>query len=91
MTPFSSDMLALQRLYHWEKTTPGQITLTQPMGGSVIHDFTWREVADQARRMAAYLQSQGWPPGSNVAILSKNCAWWLMSDLAIWMAGHVAR
>ena len=90
MTPFSSDMLALQRLYHWEKTTPDQITLTQPMGGSVIHDFTWREVADQARRMAAYLQSQGWPPGSNVAILSKNCAWWLMSDLAIWMAGHVS-
>ena len=25
-----------------------------------------------------------------MAILSKNCAWWLMSDLAIWMAGHVS-
>ncbi|MFX7853791.1 AMP-binding protein, partial [Acinetobacter baumannii] len=24
------------------------------------------------------------------AILSKNCAWWLMSDLAIWMAGYVS-
>ena len=40
--------------------------------------------------MAAYLKAQGWEPGSNVAILSKNCAWWLMSDLAIWMAGHVS-
>jgi len=25
-----------------------------------------------------------------VAILSKNCAWWMMSDLAIWMAGYVS-
>jgi long-chain acyl-CoA synthetase len=47
-------------------------------------------VADGARRMAAHLQRQGWAPGSRVAILSKNCAWWLMSDLAIWMAGHVS-
>jgi long-chain acyl-CoA synthetase len=83
-------MLALQRLYHWESTTPNRIALTQPMGGGVIRDFTWSEVADQVRRMAAYLKSQGWEPGSNVAILSKNCAWWLMSDLAIWMAGHVS-
>lgn len=90
MKNFSSEMLALQRLYHWEKTASNQTTLTQPMGGSEIRDFTWGEVADQVRRMAAYLQSQGWPPGSNVAILSKNCAWWLMSDLAIWMSGHVS-
>ena len=25
-----------------------------------------------------------------MAILSKNCAWWLMTDLAIWMAGYVS-
>ncbi len=86
----SPDMLALQRLYHWEKTTPQQITLTQPMGGGMTQDYTWGQVADQVRRMAAYLKSQDWEPGSNVAILSKNCAWWLMSDLAIWMAGHVS-
>ncbi len=40
--------------------------------------------------MAAYLQAQGWEPGSRVAILSKNCAWWILSDLAIWMAGYVS-
>ena len=90
MTLVSPELLALQRLYHWEKATPDQPTLTQPMGGGVTRDLTWSEVADQVRRVAAHLQSQGWPPGSNVAILSKNCAWWLMSDLAIWMAGHVS-
>jgi long-chain acyl-CoA synthetase len=90
MNPVPNDRLALQRLYHWEKAAPGQITLTQPMDGGVTRDFTWGELADQVRRMAAHLKSQGWAPGSNVAILSKNCAWWLMSDLAIWMAGHVS-
>jgi long-chain acyl-CoA synthetase len=90
MHPVSSDLLALQRLYFWEKTAPERIALTQPMGGGVIRDFTWAQVGDEVRRMASHLQAQGWAPGSKVAILSKNCAWWLMSDLAIWMAGHVS-
>ncbi|NCT96638.1 MAG: AMP-binding protein [Comamonadaceae bacterium] len=83
-------LLALQRLYDWETKAPARVALTQPMGGGVVHDFTWAQVADQVRRMAAHLQAQGWEPGSKVAILSKNCAWWMMSDLAIWMAGHVS-
>jgi long-chain acyl-CoA synthetase len=90
MSTIPSDMLALQRLYHWERTAPDRVTLTQPMGEGVIRDFTWAEVADGVRRMATHLKAQGWEPGSKVAILSKNCAWWLMSDLAIWMAGYVS-
>ena len=90
MSSVPSDQLALQRLYYWEKTSPDRIALTQPMGGGVVQNFTWAEVADPVRRMAAHLQSQGWERGSKVAILSKNCAWWLMSDLAIWMAGYVS-
>ncbi|WP_233151748.1 AMP-binding protein [Pelomonas sp. KK5] len=89
-TKASDDALALQRLAHWERTRPGAIALTQPMGKGQLLDLSWAQVADQARRMAAYLKDQGWPPGSMVAILSKNCAWWLISDLAIWMAGHVS-
>jgi long-subunit acyl-CoA synthetase (AMP-forming) len=42
---------------------------------------------DQARRMAAHLQSLGLPHGAKVAILSKNCAHFFISELAIWMAG----
>ncbi len=92
MTPpkTPASLLALQRLYHWETTTPNRIALSQPMGGGVVQDWTWNQVADQVRRMAAHLQAQGWAPGSKVAILSKNCAWWMMSDLAIWMAGYVS-
>ena len=39
--------------------------------------------------MAAYLESKKYPKGSSIAICSKNCAWWVMADLAIWMSGHV--
>ncbi len=90
MNAVKAESLALQRLYHWERTAPDRIALSQPMGGGVVRDFTWAQVADEVRRMAAHLKAQGWEPGSKVAILSKNCAWWLMSDLAIWMAGHVS-
>ncbi len=90
MSKSPADMLALQRFYHWEKATPERIALSQPMGQGQMKDFTWAQVADQTRRMAAHLKAQGWEPGSKVAILSKNCAWWLMTDLAIWMAGYVS-
>ncbi len=86
----TDDALALQRLYHWESTTPERVSLTQPLGGGQVRDYTWREVVDQARRMAAHLQSLGLEPGARVALLAKNTAHWLMSDYAIWMAGYVS-
>ncbi len=89
-TPLDPAALALQRLYHWERTVPGQVTFVQPMGGGKLREYTWREVGDQVRRMAAHLKSLNFGPGARVAILSKNCVHWLMSDLAIWMAGYVS-
>ena len=86
----SDDALALQRLFFWEKTTPERVALTQPLGGGVVRDYTWRETVDQARRMAAHLRSLDLPAGSRIAILSKNTAHWLMADFAIWIAGHVS-
>ena len=88
--PVSADALALQRLYHWERTAPNQTLLTQPLGGGAVRDYTWAQVMDETRRMAAHLKSLGFEPGSRIAILSKNCAHWLMCDFAIWMAGHVS-
>ena len=90
MSIVSPDALALQRFYHWEKTAPKRVTLTQPLGGGKVRDYTWAEVGDQVRRMAAHLQSLGFAPGDRIALVSKNCAHWLMADLAIWMAGYVS-
>ena len=81
--------LPLQCLYRWERERPNRIFLTQPYGGGKVREWTWSQAAAEVRRMAAHLEAQSWAPGSRVAILSKNCAWWILADLAIWMAGHV--
>ncbi len=88
--PVEASKLALQRLYHWEKTAPDRVVFTQPMGGSEVQDFTWAQVMDQTRRIAAHLKAQGIQPGDRVALISKNTAWWLITDFAIWLAGGVS-
>lgn len=88
--PVADDALALQRLYHWETHAADQVAFTQPLGGGRVQEFTWRQAVGEARRMAAHLQSLGLPPGSRIALLSKNTAHWLMADWAIWLAGHVS-
>jgi long-chain acyl-CoA synthetase len=82
--------LVLSRAYTWEKQRPDEIYMTQPLSGGAVRTYTWAQTLDEARRMAAYLQSFGFPPGSKIAILSKNCAHFVMTDLAIWMAGYVS-
>lgn len=88
--PVPDSALALQRLYHLERTAADRVAFTQPMGGGVVRELTWREVMDQVRRVAAHLKDRGFAPGSNIALLSKNTAWWLICDWAIWMSGHVS-
>jgi long-chain acyl-CoA synthetase len=82
--------LALQRLFDRARTHPDKVYLTQPMGDGTTRDYTWAQVADETRRMAACLRSFGFPRGTRIGLLSKNCAWWLMSDYAIWLAGYVS-
>jgi long-subunit acyl-CoA synthetase (AMP-forming) len=78
----------LEMFYQWEETHPETIYLKQPVDG-VIKDFTWRETGQQARKIAANLVAMNLPVGSHIAILSKNCAEWFITDLAIMLAGHV--
>lgn len=82
--------LVLDRAYAWEKNTPNTLYMTQPIGNGAVVEYTWAKTLDEARRMAAHLQSLGFPPGSKIAIISKNCAHFILSDLAIWMAGYVS-
>ncbi len=90
MTELDSNDLPLQRAYHWETARANDVFLTQPMGGGVVRDWTWAQAMQDTRRMAAYLKGLGYEPGARIAIMSKNTAWWIMSDLAIWMAGYVS-
>lgn len=79
----------MRQLYRWERETPQQIFLRQPVNGRWI-DYSYAQAAREVRSIAAALKALNLPPGSKVAILSKNCAHWIMADLAIWMAGHVS-
>ncbi len=85
----SADDLPLERIYRWERERPEAVFLTQPYGGGKVRDWTWGQSVAEIRRIAEWLKAQNWEPGSRVAILSRNCAWWIMADLAIWMTGHV--
>ena len=76
-------------LYHWEKTQPNKVFLRQPFGNE-FKDFAWGEVGDQVRRIATYLNSLGLPPKSNIGLVSKNCAEWIIADLAIMVSGHIS-
>ncbi|RJG13955.1 AMP-dependent synthetase [Pseudomonas cavernicola] len=84
-----TEQLPLQRLAHWRVTRPDAVWLSQPID-RVWHNLTWRQVDDQARRIAAALQSLGCEPGERVALFSKNCAEWFIADLAIMLAGLVS-
>ncbi len=83
--------LTLDDVYHWESTAPDRVWLTQPIGDGKVETYTWAQAMDQARRMAAHLQSLGLPPGSHIAMISKNCAHFLLADLAIWIGRGCSR
>jgi long-subunit acyl-CoA synthetase (AMP-forming) len=84
----SDTPLILDRVLDHEARQPDRVFLTQPIGGGQAVDYTWGQVLDQARRMAAHLQSRGFERGARIAILSKNCAHFFMAELAIWLGGY---
>ena len=68
---------------------PHKTFLTQPMGGDEVLNYTFSEFLSESKKMAAYIESLNLPVPSQIAIMSKNCAWWPMADLAIMMTGHI--
>ncbi|MGC3934484.1 AMP-binding protein [Pseudomonas atacamensis] len=82
--------LPLDVFYEREARHPRQRFLVQPIGGGQVETLTWADVGHQARCAAHWLRARELPPGSHIALISKNCAHWIIADLSIWMAGHVS-
>ncbi|MFD1557175.1 AMP-binding protein [Paraburkholderia silviterrae] len=80
----------IHRFLHWERTQPDAVYLPEPTPDGRVVNHTWKEVGDEARRMAAWLRSLQLPPRSAISIVGKNGAHWITADLAIWLAGHVS-
>lgn len=79
----------LEMFYRWEQETPDKVYLRQP-SNLEWRDYTWREVADQVRRIAAFLISKNYAPGSRIAVWSANSKDWPIVDLAIMLSGHIS-
>lgn len=79
----------IERFYHWEKTTPDNVYLRQPIAG-VVKNITYKEAGLAARKMVTALRELGLEPGDNIGIYSKNCYHWVLADLAIIMGGYVS-
>ncbi len=83
----AQDKLILDYVYEHESARADQVFMSQPVGGGQVRDYTWAQTMDQARSMATHIKSRGFEPGARIAILSKNCAHFVMAELAIWLAG----
>ncbi|MBI46887.1 MAG: AMP-binding acetyl-CoA synthetase [Marinobacter sp.] len=86
----TTNKLPLDMVDHWEKAKANSVYMTQPIGDGKTVDYTWGRAVDEARRMASYLKSLNLPEKSRIGLISKNCAHWIMTDWAIWMAGHIS-
>lgn len=82
-------MSPIEYFYKWEKTLPNAIFLRQP-NGAKWKEMTYAQAGQEARKMAAALVSLGLSKGDHIGIISKNCTHWILSDLAIMMAGMIS-
>ena len=79
----------LEAFLHWEKVIPDQTFLIQPIDGK-LKTYSYKDTGFEIRKIASKLKKIGLEKGHHVAILSKNCAHWMRSDLAIMMAELVS-
>ncbi|MBT6325470.1 MAG: AMP-binding protein [Bdellovibrionales bacterium] len=66
-----------------------KVYLKQPLNGT-WKDYSWKEVGQEARKLAAAIRKMDLPEKSCIGLISKNCAHWIITDLAIWMSGHIS-
>lgn len=77
------------KFYEWEKKNKNKPLLRQPFGDK-WEEYTWGEVGIMARKLASGLKSLGLRENAHIGIYSKNCREWVISDLAIVMAGYIS-
>jgi long-subunit acyl-CoA synthetase (AMP-forming) len=82
-------MTILDYFLKWERETPGEIFLRQP-NGKAWTNYTWEQVGIEARKALGALQHHGYQPGDRIALMSANCAQWIIFDLALMMGGYIS-
>ncbi|OQX40505.1 MAG: hypothetical protein B0D91_00010 [Oceanospirillales bacterium LUC14_002_19_P2] len=66
-----------------------RVFLSQPVNRELC-DFSWEAVSKMTRLLAGSLRQLGFCPGDRIAVLSKNCAEWFITDLALMAGGYIS-
>jgi len=78
-----------RRILQRVDTTPDQPYLCQPVDRQ-WRTWTWSQAIDEALRLAGALAELGLEPGDRVGLMSKNCAHWVIADIAMLLSGLVS-
>ncbi|HBK57140.1 MAG TPA: AMP-dependent synthetase [Xanthomonadales bacterium] len=78
-----------QQLIDRARQTPDRVYLCQPIDRR-WHQWTWAEAVAEAERVAVALHRLGLRPGDRVGLVSKNCAHWVIADMAMILSGLVS-
>lgn len=85
----TSQFTPVHWLNHWAEKTPNKVFLNQPVNREV-QTHNWQKIHQKVENIAGALHHLGLNKGDKVAILAKNCAEWLIADLAIMRAGMIS-
>lgn len=81
--------LPTEMILKWAEERADDVYLRQIINRQFV-DFTYAEVADKALKLVSALRAQGFKPGDRIAIMSKNCAEWFISDLALMLGSYIS-
>ena len=84
-----SNKTPIEMINHWVETQGDDVYLQQPINGK-YQTYTWSEVQIHIQQIAGALRHLGLEAGDKVAILSKNCAEWFITDLALMYGGYIS-
>lgn len=73
----------------WAQERPNEVYLKQIINRQFV-EFTYADVADKALKLVSALQSLGLEPGDKIALISKNCAEWFITDLALMLGDYIS-
>jgi len=78
-----------EQLGFWVEKYGDRAVLHQPADGK-YYTYTWRQIQEEALKLSSFFTAQGWSKGDKVAILAKNCAEWIVTDIAMMLSGVVS-
>ena len=82
------DTWFLEKLDEWAEKDPTRFAFAVDHSG-VVEEYSYREVVEQSRRIAASLVASGIVAGDRVGILMDNCPHWVFALLGVLRIGGV--